>query len=79
VLEVAEDRLGREEALADAAREGVALIDLGTAGLVLAPAAAGLALSAPAGGSGDLLYGRPPAAEERFGPGGAAGARRRRC
>lgn len=71
-LEATEARLGRAEAAEAAAREGVALLDLGEARVLLAPAAAALALSAPGGGSGELLYGRPPAAEERFGPGGTA-------
>ena len=69
-MEPAEERLPRDEADEAARREGVARIDLAEASILLAPAAAALALSAPSGGSADLLYGRPPAAEERFGPGG---------
>ncbi|MCL4809050.1 MAG: tRNA (adenosine(37)-N6)-threonylcarbamoyltransferase complex dimerization subunit type 1 TsaB [Thermoanaerobaculia bacterium] len=69
VLEAVEARLGRAEATAEAARDGVSLVDLGTAQLLVAPAAASLAVRAPEGDTGTLRYGRPPAAEERFGPG----------
>ena len=71
-LDATEARLGRDEAAEAAALDGVALLDLGAARVLLAPAAAALALSAPGGGCEELLYGRPPAAEERFGPGGRA-------
>ena len=71
-LQAPEERLGRAEADAGAARDGVSLLDLGEASSLLALAAAEIALSAPAGASADLVYGRPPAAEERFGPEGAA-------
>ena len=66
-----EDRLPRPEAEADASRDGVPVIDLGAREESLALAAAALAERAPEAASALLSYGRPPAAEERFGPGGA--------
>ena len=47
------------------------MVDLGTAALLLAPGAAWLARHAPEGESGSIVYGRLPAAIERFGPGDA--------
>lgn len=65
----ADDRVPRSAALEEAARDGVTVLDLDALGLLLAPAAAALARTAPAGAGDSLLYGRPPAAEERFGRG----------
>ena len=69
VLLPAEERLPRETAASEADLEGVKAIDLGSAALLLAPAAAALARRAPDGEPGTLVYGRLPAAIERFGPG----------
>jgi len=69
-LEPGEERLARANALEEAARDGVAVLDLDADGALLAPAAAALAARAKGGLDGSLRYGRPPAAEERFGPGG---------
>ena len=63
-------RLARAAALAEAERAGTRVIDLDTVRPLLSTAAAGLGAVAESG-SDELLYGRPPAAEERFGPGGA--------
>jgi len=65
-----EDRLPRPEAEAEAFRDGVPAIDLGAREESLALAAAALAGRAPEAEPIPLSYGRPPAAEERFGPGG---------
>ena len=65
----AEERLDRDVAAAEAAGDGVVVVDLGIVRPLLSPAAADHALSAPPGGPEGLLYGRPPAAVERFGPG----------
>lgn len=70
-LAPAEDRVARSEALEDAIRDGVPVLDVEAVAVLLAPAAAGLAANAAPDGTAGLLYGRPPAAEERFGPGGA--------
>ena len=69
VLSPVEERLPRETATIEADREGVPLIDIGSAALLLAPGAAFLGRYAPEGESGSLVYGRLPAAIERFGPG----------
>jgi tRNA threonylcarbamoyladenosine biosynthesis protein TsaB len=69
-LRSVEERLLRRDAEEAAARDGVELVDLARTRPRLAEAAAALARSIPAGNGGELLYGRPPAAEERFGPGG---------
>jgi tRNA threonylcarbamoyl adenosine modification protein YeaZ len=69
VLSPVEERLPRETATIEADREGVPLIDIGSAAVLLAPGAALLARHAPEGESGSLVYGRLPAAIERFGPG----------
>jgi tRNA threonylcarbamoyladenosine biosynthesis protein TsaB len=71
LLAPAEERLARSRALEDAARHGVLALDVDALALLLAPAAAGLAATAVPDGTAALLYGRPPAAEERFGPGGS--------
>ena len=65
-----EPRLARAAALAEAERARTRVIDLDTVRPLLSTAAAGLGAVAESG-SDELLYGRPPAAEERFGPGGA--------
>lgn len=70
LLAPADDRLARADAEAEAAREGAEAIDLAARAVLLAPAAAALARTAPGAGPDDPLYGRPPAAEERFGRGG---------
>ncbi|MHB1045022.1 MAG: tRNA (adenosine(37)-N6)-threonylcarbamoyltransferase complex dimerization subunit type 1 TsaB [Thermoanaerobaculia bacterium] len=70
-LAPAEDRVTRSQALEDAARDGVPALDVDSLALLLASAAADLASVAVPDGTADLLYGRPPAAEERFGPGGS--------
>lgn len=64
-----EERLERVAAESEARREGVTAIDVGGLQRFLSPAAAGLAARAPAQSAGSLLYGRLPAAEERFGRG----------
>jgi tRNA threonylcarbamoyladenosine biosynthesis protein TsaB len=64
-----EERLPRAAADVEAAGDGVAAIDLGVRQEALSLAAARLATSASAGDAAGLVYGRPPAAEERFGPG----------
>ena len=69
VLSPVEERLPRETAAIEADREGVPAIDVGSAALLLAPGAASLARRAPEGEQGSLVYGRLPAAIERFGPG----------
>jgi tRNA threonylcarbamoyladenosine biosynthesis protein TsaB len=69
VLLPVEERLPREAAAIEADREGVPVIDVGSAALLLSPAAASLARNAPEGESGSLVYGRLPSAIERFGPG----------
>lgn len=69
-LEPLEERLPRAEAEADAARDSVGAVDVGAAGLLLSPAAANLAGRSATGVTESVRYGRPPAAEERFGPGG---------
>ena len=69
LLAPAEERLARSRALDDAARDGVPALDVDALALLLAPAAAGLAATAVPDGTAALLYGRPPAVEERFGPG----------
>jgi tRNA threonylcarbamoyladenosine biosynthesis protein TsaB len=71
LLAPAEERLARSRALEDAALHGVLALDVDALALLLAPAAAGLAATAVPDGTAALLYGRPPAAEERFGPGGS--------
>jgi tRNA threonylcarbamoyladenosine biosynthesis protein TsaB len=72
LLALAEDRLARSAAETDAAGAGVPAVDLLEAAVHLAPAAANLARrAAPEAQAGSLRYGRPPAAEERFGPGKA--------
>jgi len=68
-LEAAEERLPRGRALEEAMRDGAEVLDLDAAALLLAPAAALLARSAPVGTGDGPTYGRPPAAEERFGSG----------
>jgi tRNA threonylcarbamoyladenosine biosynthesis protein TsaB len=65
-----EERLSREAAELEAAREGVPTLDVGARRELLALAAASVAARAPASEPGGLHYGRPPAAEERFGPEG---------
>ena len=70
-LEPAEDRVARSLAVAEADRDGVAALEIAALAPLLAPAAASLAATAAPGDPGGLRYGRPPAAEERFGPGGA--------
>ncbi len=70
-LEASGTRLARETALLEAARDGVPAIDLGDREEPLAPAAAALAARASGSDPALLSYGRPPAAEERFGPGEA--------
>lgn len=69
-LAATEERLARAVAEADAARDGVVLVDLGAARVLLAPAAARIARGAAVGPEAPPRYGRLPAAEERFGPGG---------
>jgi len=69
VLSPVEERLPREAAEREADRGGVPAIDVGSAGLLLAPGAASLARLAPEGEQASLFYGRLPAAIERFGPG----------
>lgn len=64
-----EERLNREIAMFEADRDGALGIDLGSADLLLAPAATSLARRAPAQEKGALAYGRLPTAVERFGPG----------
>jgi tRNA threonylcarbamoyladenosine biosynthesis protein TsaB len=72
LLAAAEDRLARDVAEADAAGAGVPAVDLQEAAVLLSAAAAALARRvAPEAEAGALRYGRPPAAEERFGPGKA--------
>ena len=71
-LSAPDDRVPRSAAVEQAAREGVAVLDLDAAAPRLAPAAAALARSATPGADGGLVYGRPAAAEERFGPGEGA-------
>ncbi len=71
-LEPAEDRLARPAALAEAERDGVPVLELDAGRALLSPAAATLAGKAEGGADGAPVYGRPPAAEERFGPGGAS-------
>lgn len=66
-----EERLTRETAESESARDGVPAIDLAAAAVLLAPAAAHLARRAPKGETEALDYGRLPAAIERFGPGEA--------
>lgn len=68
-LEANEERLPRARALEEAGRDGAAVLDLDASGLFLALPAADIARTAPAGAAAEVLYGRPPAAEERFGPG----------
>ena len=70
-LEGTEERVARARAVEDAARAGVAVLDLdgGDRPLRLASPAAAIARAAPSDPSAALRYGRPPAAEERFGPG----------
>lgn len=63
-----EDRLNRETAVFEAHRDGALGIDLGSAGLLLAPAATWLARRAPEEEHASLTYGRLPSAVERFGP-----------
>jgi len=62
----------REEAIRRADEAGALLVDLDVLGLPLASAAASLAAVAPLEAATDLVlplgYGRPSAAEERFGP-----------
>ena len=69
---------GREEANRLAGEAGALLADLGVLGLPLASAAASLAATAPLEAATDLVlalgYGRPSAAEERFGSPGRDGA-----
>ena len=69
VLLPAEERLPRETAAREADLDCVPLIDIGAASTLLAAGAASLARHAPVGESGSLVYGRLPAAIERFGPG----------
>lgn len=69
VLSPLEERISREDASVEADRQGVPAIDVGSAALLLAPSAASLARHAPGGEPGSLVYGRPPSAIERFGPG----------
>lgn len=69
-LDPSEERLAVALAREEAAREGVALVDVGEAAALLAPAAASLAALSDAADPAEVLYGRPPAAEEKFGPGG---------
>ncbi len=69
-LSQTEERLALSSALEDASRDGVPALDVAALGLLLAPAAAARAATAVPDGAAGLLYGRPPAAEERFGPGG---------
>ena len=64
-----EERLPRAAADVEAARDGVPAIDLGVVLEPLSEAAARLATAEPAGSAAGPAYGRPPAAEERFGPG----------
>ncbi len=68
--------VGRAEALASAASDGAAVVDLDASSLPLALALARLAASAPLESAGffgsPLAYGRKSAAEERFGPPGEA-------
>ncbi|MHB8797591.1 MAG: tRNA (adenosine(37)-N6)-threonylcarbamoyltransferase complex dimerization subunit type 1 TsaB [Thermoanaerobaculia bacterium] len=71
LLSPAEERVTRSSALDEAARDGVPALEVGAFALLLAPAAATLAATAAPDGAAGLLYGRPPAAEERFGPGGS--------
>jgi tRNA threonylcarbamoyladenosine biosynthesis protein TsaB len=72
LLAPAEDRLAREAAEADATGAGVPAVNLEEAAILLSPAAAELARRVtPDAEAGALRYGRPPAAEERFGPGKA--------
>lgn len=67
----------REEAIRLAEAAGARLVDLDALGLPLASAAASLAAVAPLEAATDLVtplgYGRPSAAEERFGPPGRDG------
>lgn len=69
ILSPVEERLSRGAAGLEAGRDGVPAIDLGSAALFLTPSAAALAREAPDGEAGSLVYGRLPAAIERFGPG----------
>jgi len=69
LLEPAVERLARPAALAEAERDGVPVLDLDAERALLSPAAAALAGRAAGGADGTPVYGRPPAAEERFGPG----------
>jgi tRNA threonylcarbamoyladenosine biosynthesis protein TsaB len=57
--------LPQERAVAEAAARGLSVIDLDTAGLPLAAAAARLALAAPEREPMLVRYGRPSAAEEK--------------
>lgn len=70
-LEPTEDRVSRARAAEDAARAGVVVLDLdaGDKPLRLASHVAAIARTAPPDPAAALVYGRPPAAEERFGPG----------
>lgn len=68
-LEAAEERLDRARAREEAARDGIAVLEIDASAPLLAPAVALLARTAPAGTDGGPSYGRPPAAEERFGSG----------
>ncbi len=70
-LSPTEERLTLSSALEDASREGVPVLEVSALGPLLAPAAAALAALAAPDGTAGLLYGRPPAAEERFGEGDA--------
>lgn len=70
VLLAAEERVARSAASEAAARDGAALLDLDATAPLLAPAAAALARDAAPDARAELLYGRPPAAEEKFGAGG---------
>ena len=69
ILDAADERLARPAAGEAAARDGAVLLDLDASAPLLAPAAAALARDAAPGAWVGLLYGRPPAAEEKFGPG----------
>ena len=71
VLDTDAERVARSAAGEAAARDGVALLDLDASAPLLAPAAAALARDAAPDAGAGLLYGRPPAAEEKFGPGRA--------
>ena len=61
----------RAEALAQAREDGIRVVDLGSAALPLASAAARLAADGP-GTAPDVVYGRRSAAEEKLGTSGAA-------